>query len=130
MGVESANFNYLKEATGLTDGNLSANLYKLEVNNLIKIEKKLAIEDELFMQITELGAENFLVEDDFYIIITKPQELHKIKNKINLKSEATLEMIPKVLIECSDEDIDLNIKLIEFLENLDDVDAVYHNMKI
>ena len=40
VSVEAASFNYLKEATGLSDGNLSANLSKLEMNNLIKIEKK------------------------------------------------------------------------------------------
>ena len=44
--------------------------------------------------------------------------------------EAELGMIPKNLVEISDQDADANITLIEWLENLDDVDAVYHNMKI
>jgi len=39
-------------------------------------------------------------------------------------------MVPKTLVEVSDADADLNIALIEYLENLDDVDAVYHNMKV
>jgi len=38
--------------------------------------------------------------------------------------------VPKTWIEVNDTDADLNITLIEYLENLDDVDAVYHNMKV
>lgn len=110
-----------------TPGAVSFNFKR---KGILKIDKKLIKEDELFMKVTEIGAEDFLVEDDTYTIITEIEDLHKIKDGIDLKCEATLEMLPKALIECSDEDIDSNIKLIEFLENLDDIDAVYHNMKI
>ncbi len=37
--VESANFTFLKESTGTTDGNLSTHLTKLEENGYIKIKK-------------------------------------------------------------------------------------------
>ncbi len=37
--VESADFNYLKEATGTSDGNLSTHLSKLESSGLIEISK-------------------------------------------------------------------------------------------
>lgn len=97
---------------------------------VIRVDKKLIPEDELFMKASELGAEDFLVEDENYKIITLPEDLQKVKDGLNLKCESGFEMIPKTWIECSDEDADANIKLIEFLENLDDVDAVYHNMKI
>lgn len=97
---------------------------------IIKIDKKLDNEEDLFMKASDLGAEDFIVEDDFYKIITQPQDLQKIKDGLNVKCESGFEMIPKTWIECSDEDTDSNIKLIEYLENLDDVDAVYHNMKI
>ena len=51
--------------------------------------------------------------------------------KKGLKCEqAELAMLPKIWVEVSDADADLNIALIEWLENLDDVDAVYHNMKV
>jgi transcriptional/translational regulatory protein YebC/TACO1 len=44
--------------------------------------------------------------------------------------EADLEMIPKTYIECSPENVKLNMALIEWLEGIDDVDEVYHNMKL
>ena len=37
--------------------------------------------------------------------------------------------IPKVYVECSPEDQKANLELIEYLEDLDDVDAVHHNMQ-
>ncbi|NGX29006.1 MAG: Transcriptional regulatory protein PmpR [Candidatus Anoxychlamydiales bacterium] len=110
-----------------TPGAVSFNFKR---KGILKIDKKLIKEDELFMKATDLGAEDFLVEDDTYTIISQVEDIHKIKEGISLKGEAALESLPNALIECSDEDIDSNIKLIEFLENLDDVDAVYHNMKI
>ena len=39
-------------------------------------------------------------------------------------------MIPKTLIECSKEDLEKNMALIEWLEELDDVDSVYHNIDL
>ena len=42
--------------------------------------------------------------------------------------ESTLEMIPKTTIECGDGDKAKNVALVEWLEDLDDVDSVYHNM--
>jgi len=44
--------------------------------------------------------------------------------------EANLEMIPKVYVECNEEDRKANEALIEWLEALDDVDAIYHNMQL
>ncbi len=123
----------IRIATNKCGGNVAtqgAVSFNFSRKGIIKIEKALALEDELFMQATDLGAEDFGVLDDMYIITTKVEDLHKINSEINLKSECTLEMIPKTLVECSDEDIDKNIKLIEYLENLDDVDAIYYNMKI
>ena len=38
--VENANFTFLKESTGTTDGNLSTHLTKLEESGYISIEKK------------------------------------------------------------------------------------------
>ena len=44
--------------------------------------------------------------------------------------DASLEMIPKIYVEPDEETIKANLALIEWLEALDDVDEVYHNMKI
>ncbi len=40
ISVESAKFTFLKESIGITDGNLTTHLTKLEANGLITIKKK------------------------------------------------------------------------------------------
>ena len=40
ISVEEADFNYLKEATGATDGNLSTHIYKLEEAGYVEIQKQ------------------------------------------------------------------------------------------
>jgi len=39
-------------------------------------------------------------------------------------------MIPKTLIACDKETQDANLALIDWLEELEDVNAVYHNMDL
>ena len=60
-----------------------------------------------------------------------PSSGGKSLDKAGIKcEEAELAMVPKSLVETSDEDANSNIALIEYIESLDDVDTVYHNMKI
>ena len=66
--------------------------------------------------------------------LLKPEDLFKVKEALEEKGyevkDPALEMIPKNLIECSDEEKEKNIALIEFIEDLDDIDEVFHNMAI
>ena len=96
--------------------------------------KKNASEEELFNLITEAGAEDFDLEEDFCMITTAPDQLFQVKETLERQGficeEAQLQMIPKTYIECDAENQRLNLDLIEYLEAIDDVDAVYHNMKL
>lgn len=108
--------------------------YNFDRKGQIKVAKSAIAEDELFLLATEAGAEDFAVEDEQYVITTSVEAFVQVKAAIEAKGlkceEAELAMVPKTWITVSDADADLNITLIEWLENLDDVDAVYHNMKI
>ena len=58
--VEEADFNYLKETTGATDGNLSTHIYKLEQANYIKISKQFVENKPKTMcEMTEFGRNAF-----------------------------------------------------------------------
>ena len=106
--------------------------YNFERKGVIQITKDQGSEDTLFMQATEAGAEDFDITDDMYMVITAPEQLFETKEKIEEQgvtcAETSLEMIPKVSVECSEEDQKANMELIDFLEALDDVDVVFHNM--
>lgn len=108
--------------------------FNFDRKGVIQISKKHAVEDELFKAAIEAGAEDFESEDDMFIITTDPANLYTVKDAINALGfecdEATLEMIPKSYVECDEENVKANLALIEWLDELDDVDAVYHNMKI
>ena len=114
-----------------TPGSVTFNYDK---KGVLQVLKKSVKEEKLFTIALDSGAEDFDSEDDFFIITTAPDELYNVKKKIEEKNikieEASLEMIPKTLVECSEENIKKNNKLIEWLENIDDIDSVYHNMDL
>lgn len=108
--------------------------FNFDRKGVIQIQQKHAKEDELFLAATEAGAEDFGVDEDMYIILTDPTTMLQVKDAINhlgfKVDEANIEMIPKVYVEVDEENAKANLALVEWLENLDDVDAVYHNMKL
>lgn len=108
--------------------------YNFDRKGVIRVAKPSAKEDELFLLVSEQGADDFVVEEESYVVTTPVEAFITVKDAIEKSGakieEAELAMVPKTWVEVNDQDADSNIALIEWLENLDDVDAVYHNMKI
>ncbi len=108
--------------------------YNFDRKGRVTVAKSAISEDELFLLVSEAGAEDMALEDDLYVIYTTVEAFNQVKEaleKASLKwEEAELAMIPKSHVEVSDEDANSNIALIEYIEGLDDVDAVYHNMRV
>jgi len=106
--------------------------FNFEQKGIIQVPKKDLDEDELFLIVTEAGAEDFEASDDVFMITTAPEDLFLVKEKLEGEGipceEANLEMIPKTYVECDEETAKANQALIEWLEDLEDVDAVFHNM--
>lgn len=119
---------------GGTIANPGAVAFNFERKGIIQISKKKAQENDLFLAATEAGADDFEVEEDMYIITTDPAELYNVKESLIQKGfecdESTLEMIPKSYIDCDEENKKANLALIDWLEQLDDVDEIYHNMNL
>jgi len=127
----------MRIATNKRGGNIAspgAVAFNFDRKGVIQIAKKHAVEDEIFKIAIEAGAEDFESEEDMYIITTDPAHLYNVKDAINHLGfecdEASLEMIPKSYVECDEETYKSNMALIDWIEALDDVDAVYHNMKL
>jgi len=127
----------MRIATNKKGGNLAGPgtvAFNFERKGIIQISKNDVSEEELFLTASEAGAEDFESAGDLFIITTAPDGLFEVKEKLTSKGytilSAELEMIPKNIIECSEEDLKSNLELIDWLESLDDVDAVYHNMKM
>jgi YebC/PmpR family DNA-binding regulatory protein len=119
---------------GGTVANPGSVAFNFDRKGVIQISKKHGIEDEVFKAALESGAEDFEADEEMYIITTDPAHLFTVKDAINQLGfqcdEASLEMIPKVYVECDEEAMKNNLALIDWLENIEDVDTVYHNMKM
>lgn len=107
--------------------------FNFDHKGILHVAKGAFSEDDLFLSATEAGAEDFTVFDEGYVITTPPDLLYQVKEKIDelgaKVEEINLEMVPKVYVTCDEEQKKANEALIEWLEALDDVDAIYHNMQ-
>ncbi|MBB6630527.1 YebC/PmpR family DNA-binding transcriptional regulator [Clostridium algidicarnis] len=98
----------------------------------IVIEKNDSLdEDELMMMALEAGAEDFESEDEVYIITTGFEEFSTVREKLEEKSieflEAEIKMIPDTYVTI-DEEVSIQVeKMLDVLEEDDDVQNVWHN---
>lgn len=88
--------------------------------------------DELMMMALDAGAEDFAEEDDSYEVITAPDDFSAVREALEAAGipmmEAEVTMIPQTWVELkSDEDIKKMNKLLDLLDDDDDVQNVYHN---
>lgn len=89
-------------------------------------------EDTVMMEALEAGAEDFNALEEYFEILTEPADFSKVRVYLENKGyeflEAEVEMVPTTVSRLSDpKQIELMDKLIEHLEELDDVQNVYHN---
>ncbi len=89
-------------------------------------------EEELMMVALDAGAEDFAAEEDSYEITTVPDDFSAVREALEVASipmaSAEVTMIPQTHTELtSDEDIKKMNKLLELLDDDDDVQNVYHN---
>jgi YebC/PmpR family DNA-binding regulatory protein len=107
--------------------------FNFERKGIIEIPKNEIQEDDLFLAVTEAGAEDFESTNDLFLVTTDPLQLITVKDSLEKlgysSTSAEIEMVPKTFVACDEETSKANLALIEWLENLEDVDAVYHNME-
>ncbi len=96
--------------------------------------EKISNLDEFMLEVIDAGAED-VVDDDDMVIIYTPREnfgnMQKTLEKLNIEADSSkLERIPNTFVKV-DKDQSLKIlKLIDLLEDDDDVQEVYHNMEL
>lgn len=89
--------------------------------------------DEFMLMALDAGAENFSAEDDSFEIITAPDDFSAVRENLEKQNipmvSAELTMIPQTKVKLTDEeDIKKMNKLLDLLEEDDDVQAVYHSL--
>lgn len=88
-------------------------------------------EDALLELSLELGADDFRREDDQFVITTSPAQFHAVRSGLEAKGvkvvEGEVAMIPKNSVRVEGPVAQQLLKLIEELEDLDDVQKVWAN---
>ncbi|MGM9881916.1 MAG: YebC/PmpR family DNA-binding transcriptional regulator [Bacilli bacterium] len=115
-----------------TDGSVS---YLFERKGVLVLEKEYD-EDKLMGDVLSLDVLDFISEEDSYIIYTDPNKFIEVKDSLValgydkfIVSEVTF--VPNNYITIEDEEtFDKVNNLIEALNDLDDVQAVYHNLDL
>ena len=88
--------------------------------------------DDLMMIALDAGAEDFSEEDDSYEIITNPNDFEAVHAALEAEkipmAEAEVTMIPQNYVELTAEEDLTNInRILDLLDDDDDVQEVYHN---
>lgn len=88
-------------------------------------------EDTLMMESIEAGAEDFIASDEYYEILTSFENFNDVRDyleKFNLTYiSAEISRIPDNYVEIDEENAIKLSKIIDALEDDDDVQNVYHN---
>ena len=88
--------------------------------------------DELMMIALDAGAEDFADEEDSYEVTTAPEDFIAVRENLEnagiTMASAEVTMIPQTWVELTDEqDIKLMNRILDLLDEDDDVQEVYHN---
>jgi YebC/PmpR family DNA-binding regulatory protein len=91
-------------------------------------------EDSTLEAALEAGAEDFVREGEQYIVSTAPTAIHAVHDALKAKGivaeSAEIAMVPKSAVKVEGGDAEKLIKLVEALEELDDVSKVFSNFDI
>jgi len=89
--------------------------------------------DEIELDLIDFGAEEIEVVDDLITVFAPYDQFAELQKFFEERSidvtSAELQRIPNTLVEVSDDQLDEVLKVIDGLEEDDDVQTVYHNMK-
>ncbi len=100
---------------------------------LILIEKDKIEEDELLEIVLENGAEDMTDDDDNFAVTTTTETLSQVTDAIKAKIEiisSELSMIPSTYIKLEEKQAHQMLKLLDKLEEIDDIQNVWTNFDI
>ncbi|HEX9062826.1 MAG TPA: YebC/PmpR family DNA-binding transcriptional regulator [Clostridia bacterium] len=107
--------------------------FMFDKKGVILIEKSSGVnEDDLMMEVLEAGAEDFNVQDEYFEVVTSPDNFSDIREVLEKKKyefiDAEIQMVPQTFTKLEDsKQIEQMDRLVESLEDLDDVQNIWHN---
>lgn len=108
--------------------------WMFQKQGIIIIEKNERFdEDDVMLMALDAGADDFRAEDEVYEITCAPDNLETIKEFLESRqitvAEAQVDMVPQDTVQLTGQEYEQMIKLIDILEEHDDVQEVYTNFE-
>jgi YebC/PmpR family DNA-binding regulatory protein len=115
-------------------GNAGCVAYLFDSRGIISVEANGTDPDDVALKAIDAGADDFRVDDDGIEIYTEPTQLESVRaaleqEKIAVNTAETA-MVPKTTLELEPKVTVSVLKLMERLEELDDVQRVYSNLEL
>jgi YebC/PmpR family DNA-binding regulatory protein len=109
--------------------------WQFNKKGLITVETSAVDEETLFLLVSEAGADDMITSSEIYEIITSIDSLEAVKSALEAESiptiEAGLSMLPASTVKIeSAKDGTALFRLLEYIEDLDDVQNVYSNFEM
>ena len=129
----AADVRHIFDKAGGNLGTTGCVSYMFNKKGVIVIEKASTemSEDDVMMLALDAGAEDFVAEDEVYEITTDPADFAQVSEKLEEAGleflEAEVQMVPTTTVQLDEKGIEKMERLIERLEELDDVANIYHN---
>ena len=130
-----AEIRHLLSKYGGNLGESGSVAWMFEVKGLIKVAREKYDEEELFMIVIDAGADDMKTENpDSYEIYTDPDQLNNVQSKLeenNVVTEsAERTMIPKNTVKLDIKTAEQMLKLMDILDDHDDVQDIFANFDI
>ena len=129
----AADVRHVFDKAGGNLGTTGCVSYMFDKKGVIVIEKASTDmdEEELMLLALDAGADDFNTSEEVYEITTAPSNFSEVREKLEDAGltflEAEVQMVPTTTVALDDAGIEKMERLIERLEELDDVMDVYHN---
>ena len=129
----AADVRHVFDKAGGNLGTTGCVSYMFNKKGVIVIERATANmeEEELMMLALDAGAEDFEATEEVYEITTEPSEFSVVREKLEEVGlsflEAEVQMVPTTTVVLDEDGQEKMERLIERLDDLDDVMNVYHN---
>lgn len=129
-----ADIRYIFSKGGANLGSSGCVSYLFNKKGSLVFEKSAVGEEALAMEAIDAGAEDIHSEESTIEIVTTPENFEKVREALKAKgftpSSAEVTMVPTTTVKVAGEDAQKLIKLVESLEEHDDVQNVHANFDI
>ena len=108
--------------------------WMFDQKGIIVVEKKGINEEEVMMVALEAGAEDILDEGETLDVLTSITDFESVRNELEKNGvtsvRAEIDRLPQTTVAVSGKDVEQLLRLMEILEDLDDVQHVYANFDV